>query len=783
MVAALPAPLDRELWVTTFMDLGGTCRRSELLSLRQLRKRLLETEADIKDKLPLIKLGQFGTKRTKAQSLRSDGNLNYCDGIECDYDGERISPEALADALRQHSLAGLVATSPSHRDDAPRCRLLLPCSRVLSPKDRGRMVSRVAGILPDELAPESWTLSQAYFLGRVTGATAHRVIEVDGDYVDLRPDLDATAKQKPAPPKRPKPARPKTNGAAHGNGLDHSAQGDLPLPDPDEALPVDVAAALDAIAAGDGSHDALVRLAGRWAAQGMSQADIVAALASALQRRPEAARDAGWHAAMADLSRLVAWAIEQEEAPPPPLESTPAAPPSPDDLDLDGTPSPTYSDDALALAFAERHADQLRYVAAWNQWLAWTGAVWQPDTTLRVFSRARLLLRQAAAACKKRRVAAGLAASQTVAAVERLSRADRRLAATVAQWDVRASVLNTPAGLVDLRTGELHPHRLEEYASKITAVAPDTTGAGCPAWLAFLDRITGGDKELQAFLQRIAGYCLTGDTSEHALFFAYGTGGNGKGTFLNTLTRVLGDYAAVASMETFTASATDRHPADLAMLRGARFVTSQETEQGRRWAESKINTLTGGDPITARFMRQDFFTYTPQFKLFIAGNHKPGLRSVNEAIRRRMNLIPFSVTIPAHERDRRLGRKLRTEWPGILRWAIEGCLEWQRIGLAPPAVVTSATEEYLADEDLVQAWISECCTADRAKRSYNEALYGSFRAWAELAGEHVQSQRWLSGALADRGYRQGRETRTGPRRDQRITQGLVLRSGAGVVPP
>ena len=187
----------------------------------------------------------------------------------------------------------------------------------------------------------------------------------------------------------------------------------------------------------------------------------------------------------------------------------------------------------------------------------------------------------------------------------------------------------------------------------------------CPRWLQFLDEITGGNVELQQFLQRIAGYSLTGSTREHALFFAYGTGGNGKGVFLNTLSAILADYAAVAPMEAFIATQGERHPTDLAGLRGARLVTSQETEEGRRWAESKIKALTGGDPITARFMRQDFFTYPPTFKLVIAGNHKPALRGVDEAIRRRFHLVP----VHRHDRQTRTAifpKSCKPEWPGIL---------------------------------------------------------------------------------------------------------------------
>jgi len=197
---------------------------------------------------------------------------------------------------------------------------------------------------------------------------------------------------------------------------------------------------------------------------------------------------------------------------------------------------------------------------------------------------------------------------------------------------------------VELRTRTVRSARPSDYSTKCAAATPK---GECPQWKAFLARVTGGDEDLQAYLQRVTGYCLTGITTEHVLFFLYGTGANGKSVFVDTLLGIWGDYAVIAPMETFMETNGTRHPTELAHLYGARLAVAHETEAGRCWAEAKIKSLTGGDKITARYMRGDFFDFTPKFKLMIVGNHKPSLPSVDEAIRRRFHLVHFTVTIPA----------------------------------------------------------------------------------------------------------------------------------------
>lgn len=419
---------------------------------------------------------------------------------------------------------------------------------------------------------------------------------------------------------------------------------------------------------------------------------------------------------------------------------------------------PRFSEEALALRFSRRHAADLRFISRWGRWKRWDGTRWVDDDTLHVFDLARGMCRAASAECgdTKERNAIKIASAQTVMAIERLARADRRHAAIAEQWDTDPWLLNTPAGTVDLRTGNIFNHRRDDYITKTAAAAP---GGDCPLWLKSLDRVTGGNSELQSFLQRMVGYSLTGSTREHAVFFLFGTGANGKSVFLSTTTSLLGDYAKTAPASSFTASSTEQHPTDVAGLRGARLVTAIETEDGSQWAESKIKSLTGGDKISARFMRCDFFEFIPEFKLVIAGNHKPSLRSVDDAIRRRLHLVPFTVTIPDAERDRLLTEKLRTEFPGILAWAIRGCLEWQKQGLNPPALVRNATADYLTGEDAVGRWLEDDCIRDEACWTPGSVLFRDYRSWCERTGERPTSPKGLTQALESHGFEQ-RRTRT-----------------------
>lgn len=414
------------------------------------------------------------------------------------------------------------------------------------------------------------------------------------------------------------------------------------------------------------------------------------------------------------------------------------------------------SEDALAEHFVSKHGEDWRFVRKWFQWYEWDGASWREDVTGKVNTLAIAVTREALLwpeAAQMQPKEKRLINRRSVAgAVRELACDHRKIAAIMEQWDKDTFLLGCPNGVLDLKSGKLLEPEREHYITKQCAVTPES---GPPElWLKFMDTVCGGDASLIAYLQRFAGYCLTGETSEHSLVFCHGTGANGKTVFLQTLANILGDYAISAGIETFTETKNERHSTEIARLRGARLVVTEETDAGGRWAEGKIKRLTGGGKISAHFMRQDDFEYTPQFKLLIASNHKPMLRSTDEAIRRRFHMVPFAVTIPVEERDHGLMEKLRAEYPRILGWMLDGCVAWQDCGLGLPEAIQNATDDYLNAEDVLGQWLSENC--ERKGKYESQFLYRNYSDWCEKQGERPWSRRAWANAITDRGFATGK---------------------------
>lgn len=409
--------------------------------------------------------------------------------------------------------------------------------------------------------------------------------------------------------------------------------------------------------------------------------------------------------------------------------------------------------DGVIRAFTDWHKGELIFDHSVGKWFRFDGNLWRLEGTKLASHYARMVSTALAARDPKAKALNNVA---TWEAVERGARTVREFARTAEVWNRDPWLLGTPGGTVDLRTGLLRQGAADDHISKSTAVAPIPLGKfradrDCPKWLAFLDQALASDAEAIRFLQTWGGYSLTGDTREQVLLFVYGPGGSGKGTAINTIADVIGEYAVNVGMETLTASKNDRHLTELARLHGARMARASETEKGRGWAENRIKALTGQDKVTANFMRQDHFEFLPEFKLTIFGNNRPTLKDVDAAIKRRFMVLPFDH--PPVRKDERLPEKLKAEWPGILSWLIEGCLEWQAKGLRRPKVVQAATAEYFAEQDTFGQWITDCCSVDpRAAETTND-LWDSWSSYAYSLGEDAGSRnRTFPETLAQRGF-------------------------------
>jgi putative DNA primase/helicase len=404
------------------------------------------------------------------------------------------------------------------------------------------------------------------------------------------------------------------------------------------------------------------------------------------------------------------------------------------------------TEDYLADAFVERFRDEIRFDHTSGHWYCSNGVRWEKDQTNFVFDLARQHCRELRGTDKR------MASRRAVEGMEIMARRDRRVAVTSDVWDSDPFLLGTPGGHVDLLTGELvRPVPGLMVVSRVTSVSPADEDTASPHFTTFLDQATAGDAGLMRFLQQFLGYCLTGVTNEQVLLFVYGPGGNGKSQLQKVVAEIMGDYARTAAMDTFTASRHQRHLTEIAMLDGARFVGMSETEKGQMWSQARINQLTGGDPVTANYMRQDLFTFVPKFKLMVVGNHKPQLGTVNDAARRRFLIVPFLYK--PDEPDKSLGAKLREEYPAILRWMISGCLDWQANGFVLPDIVKQATSDYFEDEDIFGRWIGEKCERGPDVKGKAAALYECWKDFALANGEEPGSSKAFAETLGNRGFK------------------------------
>lgn len=411
------------------------------------------------------------------------------------------------------------------------------------------------------------------------------------------------------------------------------------------------------------------------------------------------------------------------------------------------------NDTGNAQRMHDKFGGSIRYSYNRHKWMYWTGKVWRIDETGEIKKLADLVVNDLKAEAfaiddEKQHEAMLKFAHKTANSsgkVNMITEAQHLDGIPVLQdeLDCYENYLNVQNGVVNLRNGELIPHDPNFMMSKICNCEYDDSGRKKPErWLKFLNDVTSGDKELQRYLQKCVGYSLTGSVKEQCAFFLYGIGNNGKSTFVETIADMLGDYAANAQPDTIMMKRdSSGSGSDIARLKSARMVTSEEPTEGVRLNEGLVKQLTGGGKVTCRFLYGDEFEYSPEFKIWIATNHKPVIRGTDVGIWRRIRLIPFETNI-LHP-DKQLKYKMREEMPQILRWAVEGAMLWEREGLEPPACVKAATEEYKSEMDLLASFMDACVVIDYTAQDAIPAsdLYAIYTAWANENNEYVMTSR------------------------------------------
>ena len=391
------------------------------------------------------------------------------------------------------------------------------------------------------------------------------------------------------------------------------------------------------------------------------------------------------------------------------------------------------SDISNARRLAAKHGADLKFTPE-RGWLVYDGRRWAvDDKAIEVQARAKDTamaifdeIKDAPDRDARMRHAKRSQSKNSIEAMIWLARSEPGIPARLTDLDRDGWQFNVANGTIDLRTGTIRPHAREDLISNVVDIVYDPH-ATCPLWDAFLWRVLDHNADLCGYLRRFVGYLLVGDTTEQSLHFLFGLGANGKSVFCEVLMRLLGDYALAASPDLIMLKKYGGIPNDIARLRGVRAAMMNETSQGARFDEAKLKDLTGGDTLTARFLHQEFFDFEPTHRIVIRGNHKPAISGTDEGIWRRLRLVPFTVQIPPDEQDRNLLRKLQAELPGILNWALQGCLEWQADGLKPPAIVAAAVAEYRAESDTLGRFIAECCQTRSLAQVKSSSLFKAYQ--------------------------------------------------------
>ncbi len=412
----------------------------------------------------------------------------------------------------------------------------------------------------------------------------------------------------------------------------------------------------------------------------------------------------------------------------------------------------SLDDTGNAQRFVDRFGDGIRYNFDNKCWTVWDGRTWVKDVKQTVKSKADVMIEEMKEEAIKEpdqkrmgdmlKNIKHLASNSGKEAMLKEAMHMGAMATTNADYDKDKWLLNCSNGVIDLRTGELLPHDRSKMIAKNTGIECDLSGKA-PTWEKCLSNIFKGSEQLVAFVRKAVGYSLTGSTKEQCFFQCHGDGSNGKSVFFNTLFSALGDYALNAQVDsilTRKGQSSGNASPDIARMKGARFVRTNEPSEGARFNEGLVKQLTGGDVITARYLYGTDFEFRPEFKLWIACNYKIAVRGTDKGIWRRVRLIPFEATFEGASDDKDMETKLKKELPQILGWAVKGCLEWQKEGLEPPDEVKEATKEYREEMDIVESFCKECVEKDRSSRERASDVFRAYKDWATTGNEWCMSQ-------------------------------------------
>lgn len=666
----------------------------------------------------LISMAQYGDQLSNKGCIRHADNVLRVFGAEIDYDGELMSMEMAAQKLQAASIRAALYTSPSHQTAKPRWRVLLPLSEPGLASSRRLFAARANQVLGGIATKESFALSQSFYIGKVKGSP-YEAIQTTGRCIDQAVDIE--------------PLFPRETGAANGQYYT------------DDEL-------WHRFKNGTGRYEAMLKLSTRMALKGIDADDMESKFLAEFEGTNSRNADG------IDLAERVRGICDSAAAK---FQRSSITRQIAQEAEAKETGAVPATDLHACRLLYRRHGHNIHFTVE-RSWLVWDGARWKQDEKSVIIGA---LGKEAAESMyaeivnatndaerkELMKLAKQYQQRRSIDNAIHLARSEPNVLCSLTEFDADPWILNATNGIIQLQTGELLPHNKDKRCTLMTGTSYESD-ATCPRWQSFIGEICLEDVELMDYLQRMCGYLLTASVREQCLFFFHGGGSNGKTTLVETIMRAMGEYSCSCDTDILMVRKQGGIPNDIARLRGVRAAFMNETNQGHRFDEAKLKNLTGGDTLTARFMREEFFDFRPTHKLILRGNHKPTVNGTDEGIWRRLRLIPFDLRLTADEKDVGLEDTLKGELPGILRWMVDGCRMWQREGLKTPVKVLEAIKEYRDQSDTLGRFIEENCEVSRLAEHRVGSFHSAYQEFCKSAGERWASLKDFPEEMARRGY-------------------------------